>query len=150
VENDVLLIEQPMPADMTDELEWLTVNSPLPVIADEGVKTLDDLKTASDLYSGINIKLMKCGGMHNGMKLLEEARKLGLKVMIGCMSETSCGISAAAQLSPAADWADLDGNMLIMNDLFEGVTLEDGRIILSERAGIGASPRGVDYFFQNL
>jgi len=150
LENDVVMIEQPMPADMTDELEWVTVNSPLPVIADEGIKTIDDLKRASDLYSGINIKLMKCGGMQNGWKLLQEARKLGMKTMIGCMSETSCGISAAAQLSPATDWADLDGNLLIVNDMFEGVTLADGRIILNERPGIGAHPRDVDFFCKKL
>jgi L-alanine-DL-glutamate epimerase-like enolase superfamily enzyme len=146
LENNVVMIEQPLPADMTDELEWITVNSPLPVIADEGIKTIDDLIRASDFYSGINIKLMKCGGMHNGWKMLQEAKKRGLKTMIGCMSETSCGISAAAQLSPAADWADLDGNLLIINDMFKGVEIADGRIILSDKPGIGALPRDVDFF----
>jgi L-alanine-DL-glutamate epimerase-like enolase superfamily enzyme len=146
-ENNVILIEQPMPANMTDELEWVTVNSPLPVIADEGIRTIDDLKASSDIYSGINIKLMKCGGIHNGWKLLQEAKKMGLKTMIGCMSETSCGVSAAAQLSPAADWADLDGNLLIVNDMFDGVKIKEGRIILNNRAGVGARPNDVNFFF---
>jgi L-alanine-DL-glutamate epimerase-like enolase superfamily enzyme len=145
-ENNVILIEQPMPAYMTEELEWVTVNSPLPVIADEGIKTIDDLKRASDFYSGINIKLMKCGGMHNGWKILQMAKGMGMKTMIGCMSETSCGISAAAQLSPATDWADLDGNLLIVNDMFDGVSVEDGRIILNDRPGIGAIPKDVEFF----
>jgi L-alanine-DL-glutamate epimerase-like enolase superfamily enzyme len=90
---------------------------------------------------------MKCGGMHNGWKMLQTAKDMGIKTMIGCMSETSCGISAAAQLSPAADWADLDGNLLIINDMFEGVTIENGRIILCERNGTGALPKDVNFFF---
>jgi L-alanine-DL-glutamate epimerase-like enolase superfamily enzyme len=145
-EKNVILIEQPMPAYMTEELEWVTVNSPLPVIADEGIKTIDDLKRASDFYSGINIKLMKCGGMHNGWKMLQMAKEMGMKTMIGCMSETSCGISAAAQLSPVADWADLDGNLLIINDMFNGMTVEEGKIILNDRPGTGALPGDVKFF----
>jgi len=146
-EQNVVFIEQPMPSEMKKDIEWLTARSPLPIIADEGIKTISDLRSVSGCYSGINIKLMKCGGMHNGWKMLQMAKDLGLKTMIGCMSETSCGISAAAQLSPAADWADLDGNLLIINDTFEGVTVEKGRIILYERAGIGALPRDVNFFF---
>jgi L-alanine-DL-glutamate epimerase-like enolase superfamily enzyme len=145
-ENNVVFIEQPMPAERRDDLEWLTARSPLPIIADEGVKTLEDLRYATGRYSGINIKLMKCGGMHNGWKMLQMAKMLGLKTMIGCMSETSCGISAAAQLSPAADWADLDGNLLIVNDMFDGVSVKEGKIILNDKPGIGAYPRDVNFF----
>lgn len=145
-EMNVVFIEQPLAADKLADLEWLTARSPLPVIADEGVKTQNDLESASGRYSGINIKLMKCGGMHNGWKMLQMAKKLGMKTMIGCMSETSCGISAAAQLSPAADWADLDGNLLIVNDMFNGVTVAEGKIILNDRPGIGALPGDVKFF----
>jgi L-alanine-DL-glutamate epimerase-like enolase superfamily enzyme len=80
---------------------------------------------------------MKCGGLRSAYILIKMARSLGMKVMIGCMTETSCAVSAAAQLSPLADWADLDGNLLIDNDVFEGVTVNDGKITLNERPGIG-------------
>lgn len=136
-ERNVVLLEQPMPAERLDDLAWLTANSPLPVIADEGIKTLDDLNQRKEFYSGINIKLMKCGGLHNAYQILQIARKAGMKIMIGCMTETSCAVSAAAQLSPAADWADLDGNHLIANDCFEGVAIIGGKISLNEEPGIG-------------
>ncbi len=118
-------------------LAWLTQNAPLPVIADEALQTPADLFKVKDIYSGINIKLMKCGGMNAAHKMALMAREMGMKVMIGCMTETSCAISAAAQVSPLADWADLDGNLLISNDVYEGVTVEDGKITLKERPGIG-------------
>lgn len=133
----VRLIEQPMPGEMTDELAWLVARSPLMVFGDEGLRTADDLEKHGDLYNGVNIKLMKCGGMFSSRKMIALARKRGMKVMIGCMTETSCAISAAAQLAPAADYADLDGNLLITNDCFEGVQIENGRIILPDRPGIG-------------
>jgi L-alanine-DL-glutamate epimerase-like enolase superfamily enzyme len=93
------------------------------------------------VFDGINIKLMKCGGLRNAHKMVELARGLGLKVMLGCMTETSCAVSAAAQLSPAVDFADLDGNLLITNDLFEGVGLHEGRLALPDRPGIGVVKR---------
>ena len=89
------------------------------------------------IYSGINIKLMKCGGMNAAYKMAQLARTMGMKVMIGCMTETSCAISAAAQLSPLVHWADLDGNLLISNDVYKGVTVVDGKITLNESPGIG-------------
>jgi L-alanine-DL-glutamate epimerase-like enolase superfamily enzyme len=95
------------------------------------------VQSLSGIFSGINIKLMKCTGMREGWRMAQLARALGMKVMVGCMTETSCGISAAAQLSPYVDFADLDGNLLISNDLFEGVTVEDGRLILPDRPGLG-------------
>ncbi|MGN0779863.1 MAG: enolase C-terminal domain-like protein, partial [Aristaeellaceae bacterium] len=88
-------------------------------------------------FTGINIKLMKCTGMREAWKMLTTARALGMKVMIGCMTETSCGISAAAQLSPAVDFADLDGNLLISNDHFRGVQVVGGRLQLPALPGIG-------------
>jgi len=136
-EQNVVFLEQPMPKTMIGELAWLTQNAPLPVIADEALQTPDDLFRVKDYYSGINIKLMKCGGMNAGYKMAVMAREMGMKVMIGCMTETSCAISAAAQLSPLVEWADLDGNLLISNDVYDGVTVEQGRITLKDRPGIG-------------
>jgi L-alanine-DL-glutamate epimerase-like enolase superfamily enzyme len=80
---------------------------------------------------------MKCGGMHAAYKMITMARQLGMKILMGCMTETSCAVSAAAQLSPLVDWADLDGNLLISNDVYEGMTVVDGKITLPERPGIG-------------
>ncbi len=136
-EQGVILIEQPLPVTMRDELAWLTERSPIPVIGDEGVQRLSDVPKAVGVYSGINIKLMKSGGMREAYKMITLARALGLKVMIGCMTETSCAISAASHLTPLADWADLDGALLITNDLFDGTTIQDGKIILTDRPGIG-------------
>jgi L-alanine-DL-glutamate epimerase-like enolase superfamily enzyme len=136
-EKGVVFIEQPMPKALRDDIAWLTQNSPLPVIADESIQTISDFKQVQDVYSGINVKLMKCGGLRSAYVLIKMARALGMKVMIGCMTETSCAVSAAAQLSPLVDWADLDGNLLIDNDLFDGVTVRNGKIILPERPGIG-------------
>jgi len=136
-DQNVVFLEQPMPKTQTDDIAWLTQNAPLPVIADEAVQTTADLFKVKDIYSGINIKLMKCGGMNAAHKMALMAREMGMKVMIGCMTETSCAISAAAQVSPLVDWADLDGNLLISNDVYEGVTVDDGKITLKERPGIG-------------
>ena len=141
-EHGVDLIEQPMSKASVDDIAWLTQNSPLPIIADEAVQTINDLRNLQGVYSGINVKLMKCGGLHAAYIMIKMARALGMKVMIGCMTETSCAVSAAAQLSPLADWADLDGNLLIDNDVFEGVTISDGKIILPDRPGIGIRQRG--------
>jgi len=80
---------------------------------------------------------MKCGGMREAHKMIELAQALNMKTMIGCMTETSCAVSAAAQLSPLTDWADLDGNLLITNDVFEGVKIINGKVTLNDRPGIG-------------
>jgi L-alanine-DL-glutamate epimerase-like enolase superfamily enzyme len=133
----VVFVEQPMSKFAVDDLAWLTQNSPLPVIADEAVQTLSDVASVNKVYSGINIKLMKCGGMRNAWKMANMAKAMGMKVMIGCMTETSCAISAAAQLSPLADWADLDGNLLISNDIYSGSQVVDGKVILTDLPGIG-------------
>ena len=133
----VVFIEQPMSKLAIEDMAWLTENSPLPIMADEAVQTVGDLLSINKVYSGINIKLMKCGGMRNAFKMATMAKIMGMKVMIGCMTETSCAVSAAAQLSPLADWADLDGNLLISNDLFSGVQVINGKITLSDLPGIG-------------
>ena len=133
----VVFVEQPMSKLAVDDIAWLTQNSPLPIIADEAVQTVHDVLALNKVYSGINIKLMKCGGMRNAHKMANMARMMGMKVMIGCMTETSCAVSAAAQLSPMADWADLDGNLLISNDIYKGVQVINGKITLSGLPGIG-------------
>ena len=136
-ENGVVLVEQPMPKTAIDDMAWLTQNSPLPTIADESLQRLPDVLKAHGVYSGINIKLMKCTGMREAHQMLTLARSLDMKVMIGCMTETSCGVSAAAQLAPKADWADLDGNLLITNDPFTGMQIVDGKVTLVDKPGIG-------------
>ncbi len=136
-ERGCLFIEQPMPKEQVDDIAWLTERSPLPILADEALQTVDDLLPMKGVYSGINIKLMKCGGMHAAYKMVTMARQMGMKILIGCMTETSCAVSAAAQLSPLVDWADLDGNLLISNDVYEGMTVVDGKITLPDRPGIG-------------
>jgi L-Ala-D/L-Glu epimerase len=140
-EKGIVFVEQPMRKESVDDIAWLTANSPLPVIADEAVQTVADLKKIDGVYNGINIKLMKCGGMHAAYTMISMARAMNLKVMIGCMTETSCAVTAAAQLSPLVDWADLDGNLLIDNDLFEGLKIKDGKIILPDLPGIGITKK---------
>lgn len=136
-EQNVLYIEQPLPKEMIEENAWITEHSPIPVLGDESIQRIPDLIKMKDVYSGVVVKLMKCTGMREAYKMINLAKSLGLKVMLGCMTETSCAISAAAQLSPEADWADLDGNLLIKNDPYEGVKVIDGKIILNDYAGIG-------------
>ena len=136
-EHGVVMVEQPMPVDRIDDQAWLNERSPLPLFADESIQRLADVPGMKGLFSGINIKLMKCTGLREAHKMVDLARALGMKVMLGCMTETSCGISAAAQLSPAVDFADLDGNLLISNDIFSGVTVVDGKLTLPSAPGIG-------------
>lgn len=136
-EKGVVFVEQPMPKTAIDDMAWLTANSPLPTVGDESVQRLPDVIKAKGVYSGINIKLMKCTGMREAHQMLILAKSLGMKVMVGCMTETSCAVSAAAQLSPKVDWADLDGNLLISNDPYSGVQVVNGKITLIDRPGIG-------------
>ena len=136
-EHGVVMVEQPMPKEMLDDNAWLTERSPLPTFADEAIQRLTDVQRVKGAYSGINIKLMKCTGMREAWKMLNYARAEGMKVMVGCMTETSCAVTAAAQLSPAVDFADLDGNLLIANDRFEGMTVVNGKITLPDRPGLG-------------
>lgn len=136
-EQGIVMVEQPMPKEMPDANAWLTERSPLPTFADEAIQRLKDIPAIKGAYTGINIKLMKCTGMREAWKMMNYARAEGMKVMIGCMTETSCAIAAAAQLSPAVDFADLDGNLLIANDIFRGTTVVDGKITLNQLPGIG-------------
>lgn len=136
-ERNVVFVEQPMPKTQIDDMAWVTERSPLPTIGDESVQRLEDVIKAHKVFSGINIKLMKCTGMREAHKMILMARALGMKVMLGCMTETSCAISAASHLSPMVDWADLDGALLIKNDVFDGTKIIDGKVTLMERPGIG-------------
>ena len=137
--RNVLLVEQPLDKNKLEDTAWLYERSPLPLFADESVQRYNDIDFVKDCFHGINIKLMKCTGMYEAYKMIQHARSLQLKVLIGCMSETSCAISAAAQLSPLADFADLDGCLLMKNDLFTGIEFIAGKITLNTLPGIGVS-----------
>ncbi|MFI5252455.1 MAG: dipeptide epimerase [Bacteroidota bacterium] len=136
-EQNIELIEQPMPSDRLDDIEWIKERVHIPIIADESVKRLNDLPRLRGVFDGINIKLMKCGGIREAMKMINTAREMGLKIMLGCMIESSVGIAAAANLSPLVDYADLDGNILISNDPFEGISQSKGKLLLNDEAGLG-------------
>ena len=136
-EKNIILIEQPLPKEDLDGIGWLTENSPLPVIADEAVWRVKDLPLVKDFYSGINIKLMKSTGLYEANLMIRQAKELGLKIMLGCMTETSCAVTAMAHLASQADWLDLDGPLLINNDVFEGLSYKKGRIEINDSPGIG-------------
>ncbi|MCD7901702.1 MAG: dipeptide epimerase [Bacteroides sp.] len=140
-EQGVVMVEQPMPKKQLDDIAWITQQSPLPIFADESIQRLKDVIAVSQAFSGINIKLMKCTGMREAWKMITLARALNMKVMIGCMVESSCAVSAAAQLSPGLDFADLDGNLLISNDLFKGMKVINGKITLNDLPGIGVTKK---------
>jgi L-alanine-DL-glutamate epimerase-like enolase superfamily enzyme len=140
-EKGVEFIEQPIHHANEDDLRTLKRLSQLPVILDESIIDPDDVGRRRDQGHGINIKLMKCGGITPALSLIEEASKADLKVMLGCMIETSIAITAAAHLSPLADYADLDGNLLITNDPFEGVTVRNSKLVLPDRPGLGVVER---------
>ncbi len=136
-EKGVVYVEQPMAKEKYDDHAWLTERSPLPILADESCQRLTDISKVKGAYNGIVIKLMKCTGMREANKMITLARSYGMKIMFGCMTETSCAISGASHMSPMVDWADLDGMLLIKNDPFVGTTVKEGKLVLSEGAGIG-------------
>lgn len=140
-EKGVVMVEQPMPKTQLDDIAWVTQQSPLPIFADESLQRLRDVAGLSGAFSGINIKLMKCTGMREAWKMVTLARALNMKVMVGCMTETSIAVSAASQFSPAVDFADLDGNLLISNDNFKGMEVVKGKIVIPELPGIGVVKR---------
>ncbi len=136
-DKNCLFVEQPMPKEMLDETAWLREHSNLPIIADEAFQRLGDIKRFHGVYDGINIKLMKSTGLHEAYQMVTLARALDMKIMVGCMTETSCAVTAAAQISPLVDWADLDGNLLIANDRFDGIKIVNGQVTIPDRPGIG-------------
>ena len=133
-----LFVEQPLPVSMRESYQAVYTKSPLPVILDESVQHLRDIQELRTVCHGVNVKLVKAGGIEPAVAMVREANKLGLKVLIGCMSESTCGAMAAAQLSPWADWVDLDGPRLIGNDPFEGAVYQSGSLLLSDASGTGA------------
>jgi L-alanine-DL-glutamate epimerase-like enolase superfamily enzyme len=135
----VEFIEQPMPAAMYDDIRWLRDRVDIPIIADEAVRTAADIPMLAGAYDGINIKLMKSAGLQEALRMIAMARSLGLKIMLGCMIESSLAIAAAAQISPLVDWLDLDGNLLISNDPIKGHPVVDGKIILNDKPGLGVT-----------
>ncbi|HYQ86769.1 MAG TPA: dipeptide epimerase [Bacteroidota bacterium] len=142
-EQGVEFVEQPLRATDLDGTAWLREQVHIPIIADENIGRLADLPRLRDAFDGINIKLMKSTGLREAMGMIQAAKGMNMKVMLGCMIETSIGISAAAQLSPLADYADLDGNILITNDPFEGVKIVGGKLVLNEHPGLGVERKGV-------
>jgi L-alanine-DL-glutamate epimerase-like enolase superfamily enzyme len=135
----VVLIEQPMPVNMMDEMAWVTERSPIPTIADESVKRLKDIDAVKGVFSGINIKLMKCAGLTEAMEMIRYGKSNNLKIMLGCMAESSCAASAMAQLMQFADYIDLDSPNLIKNDPFNGITYTLGKVFLNDSEGIGVT-----------
>ncbi len=136
-DQGVVLIEQPMDKADLDGNAWLTGRSPIPILADEAVQRLADLDKIKGAYHGINIKLMKSTGMYEAHQMILQARRYGMKIIIGCMSETSCATMAAAALAPLCDWADLDGPWLTKNNPFDNPELRDGKIVLKNLPGLG-------------
>lgn len=140
-EQGVVLVEQPMSKTDLDGNAWITELSPLPVIGDESVQRFADVRRAKGVYHGINIKLMKSAGIYEAKRMIDKARELNMKVLIGCMSETSCASLAAAALAPQCDWADIDGPFLTTNNPYQTPILVDGKYQLSNAPGLGLQLR---------
>ncbi|MBC7360878.1 MAG: dipeptide epimerase [Candidatus Aminicenantes bacterium] len=139
-DKGVEFVEQPMPAANLDDYRWLKERVKIPIIADESVHKSHDVPALASAFHGINVKLMKCGGLQEALRLVAVARAFDLKLMIGCMIESSLAISAAATITPLFDYADLDGNLLVDNDPFRGEPLKGDKLCLSEKPGWGAEP----------
>jgi L-Ala-D/L-Glu epimerase len=136
----VEFVEQPMPAAMAEEMRWVHSRVHIPIIADEACLHPADIPKLAGIYDGVNVKLDKCGGVLEAWRMIQVAKSLGLKTMLGCMISSSVSVTAAAHLAPLVDYADLDGNLLIANDPYSGVQVERGRLILPDRPGLGLRP----------
>ena len=134
-------IEQPLPEEDLNGMRRLRQASPLPIFADEPVRTARDIPRLAGYADGVSIKLMKAGGLRQAYQAIAVARAHGLQVLLSCMVETSLGITAAAHLAPLADWADLDGNQTLTNDPFLGVRVQEGRLLLPDGPGLGVTHR---------
>ena len=137
--QNVEFVEQPLPAADLEGVRWLAERTSLPIFADESVHVALDIPKLAGAFHGINIKLMKCGGVREALRMIHTARACGMKIMLGCMIESSIGITAAAELAPLVDYADLDGNILIRNDPAAGVTVRRGKLVLPEGPGLGVT-----------
>ena len=136
----VEFVEQPMPAEMLEETRWVRERVRLPLIADEACQRARDIPKLVGIFDGVNVKLDKAGGILEAFQMIQIARALGLKTMLGCMVSSSVSVTAAAHLSPLVDYADLDGNLLIANDPFTGVQVRNGKLLLPDRPGLGLKP----------
>lgn len=131
-------IEQPFPVGKEQDMIWLRERVDVPMILDESVRRLPDLKEIESICDGVNVKLMKSTGIREALKMIDALRTAKLKVVLGAMAESSCGVTAAAHIAGLADWVDLDGPLLIDNDPFRGITYDEGRVILPEGPGAGS------------
>jgi L-Ala-D/L-Glu epimerase / N-acetyl-D-glutamate racemase len=138
---NIEFVEQPTPAHDLAGLKLIREHVPLPIIADESCITVEDIPRIAECVDGINIKLVKCGGLNHALKMIHVARAHNLRIMLGCMIESSLAITAAAHLTPLVDYADLDGHLLIDNDPFTGVTVDHGKLILPDLPGLGVRER---------
>ena len=133
----VEFVEQPMPAPMIEETRWVRSRVHIPIIADEACLHASEIPKLRESFDGVNVKLDKAGGILEAFRMIQMARSLGMKTMLGCMISSSVSVTAAAHLSPLVNYADLDGNLLIANDPYQGVTVEKGKLILPDRPGLG-------------
>jgi L-alanine-DL-glutamate epimerase-like enolase superfamily enzyme len=140
---NVTMVEQPLPRDEYDAMKELKAISPIPLFADESCRTENEVKQCADSFHGINIKLAKCGGITPAMRMIEEARSLGLKVMMGSMNESTIGAAAVASLMPLLDEVDADGPLLLKQDIADGLQYENGVVKLSGRPGLGVRFKGL-------
>ena len=138
---NIEFVEQPIVAHDLPGLKLIRDNVPIPIIADESCVTVEDIPRIAECVDGVNLKLMKCGGIRHALKMIHVARAHNLRVMIGCMIESSLAITAAAHLTPLVDYADLDGHLLISDDPYVGVTVEKGKLVLPDSAGLGVKVR---------
>ncbi len=136
----VEFIEQPLPAEMIEETRWVRARVHIPIIADEACQHASDIPKLKDAFDGVNVKLDKAGGILEAYRMIQIAKAMGMKTMLGCMISSSVSVTAAAHLSPLVDYADLDGNLLIANDPFRGVRVEKGKLILPNKPGLGLTP----------
>ncbi len=136
----VEFIEQPLPAEMLEETRWVRSRVHIPIFADEACLSVAAIPKLADAYDGVNVKLDKCGGIQQALRMIQIAKSLGMKTMLGCMVSSSVSVTAAAHLSPMVDYADLDGNLLIANDPYAGVKVEKGRLVLPNLPGLGLRP----------
>ena len=136
-EKGAIFVEQPLKKEKWKEMEWLFKRSPLPLIADESVKRTEDVNKVIGCFHGINIKLMKSAGIYEAIQMIKQAKELELKILIGCMAESSCAVAAAWQISSLADWVDLDAPLLISNDPFIGIKYKNGEIDVVGSVGLG-------------
>jgi len=140
---EIEFCEQPIPAGSPEKLRWIRERSPIPIVTDEDSKDANDLPALLGCVDGINVKLVKCGGIRGALKMIHTARAMGFKIMLGCMVESQILTTAAAHLSPLVDWADLDGPFLTARDPFAGITYDRGKIVLPDGPGLGVHEREV-------